>query len=190
VYASSANVYAPSAAPLREDDWPAPGAFYGRSKYVGELLVEAYAQFFSCTILRLFTVYGSGQTGMLIPQLIEGIRIGKPVQVEGRSGLQLSPIHVADVCQVFQSILEQTPNPSGVFNVGGDQAVGIGELAEIIARVLGTIAMVECLDRPEPGGWVADCSRLRARFDLGPFRNLEQGLRETVDGHAQRRVAG
>jgi UDP-glucose 4-epimerase len=192
VYASSANVYASGPAPLREEDAPAPGAFYGRSKYIGELLVGSYAAFFHCTMLRLFTVYGPGQTGMLIPHLIERVRAGQAIQVEGRTGLRLSPVYVADVCRVIEAVLAESsaPTAADLLNVGGDEAVAMGELAQTIASVLGARAHLEYLDRPEPGGWVADCRRLRARFELGPFRSVAQGLRDTIHGDNQRRAAG
>ncbi len=189
VYASSANVYPRSAGPIAEDDRPGPGAFYGRSKYIGELLVESYAACFSCTVLRLFTVYGPGQTNMLIPNLIERLHQGRAVQVEGEEGLRLSPIHVGDVCRVFQAVLEEGSAPYSVLNVGGEEAVGIRGLAEVIGRVMGTTARLEFLGGAEPGGWVADCRRLRARFDLGAFVGLEEGLKETVEAYLRRVAA-
>jgi nucleoside-diphosphate-sugar epimerase len=190
VYASSANVYPRSAGPITEDDRPAPGAFYGRSKYVGELLVGSYAECFACTVLRLFTVYGPGQTNMLIPNLIERLHQGRAVQVEGLEGLRLSPVHVGDVCRVFEAVLDETVSaPYSVLNVGGEETLGVRGLAEVLARVMGTTARLELLGGPEPGGWVADCRRLRARFDLGPFVGLEQGLKETVDAYLRRVAA-
>ena len=120
VYTSSANVYALADRPIREDAPLAPGTFYARSKVMGEMLAESYSAFFPCQVFRLFTVYGPGQTGALIPQLVEHVRDRVPVRVEGERGLKLGPLHVSDLCRVFEVCLEaKTPAaPFGLFNVG------------------------------------------------------------------------
>jgi nucleoside-diphosphate-sugar epimerase len=74
------------------------------------------------------------------------------------------------------------PLALSLLNVGGDEAVGVRELAERISRVMvGTRPLLEFVDGPEPGGWVADCSRLRSRFALEPLLPLDEGLRTTAD---------
>lgn len=184
VYASSANVYRRSDDPVREDDPLASTSFYARSKRMAELVVESYADLFPCVVLRLFTVYGPGQTDRLIPSLIDRVIEGRPIDVEGPEGLVLSPIFVSDLCDVLTAVVTERPMPEGftVLNVGGDRAVSVLGLATLIGELAEIKPQIERIDGASPGGWVADCSRLRARFSLPPFTSLEDGLRQCLRG--------
>jgi UDP-glucose 4-epimerase len=183
VLASSANVYARSPLPITEEGRLAPSTFYARSKRMGELLVESYGQCFRCVVLRLFTVYGPGQRGTLVPALIERVRMGDPVEIEGRDGLRLSPVFVDDVGHVIQTVLERDDVPRGAdtFNVGGTEAVDIRGLSELMGELVGRVPHHRVVEG-EPAGWVADTTKLRATFALDPFTGLREGLRRTIEG--------
>src|ERR1700722_11608169 len=64
---SSGSVYAPFVGPLREDSPVAPPDYLGASKLAAETIARPYADNFELSVLRLFTPYGPGQTGRLIP---------------------------------------------------------------------------------------------------------------------------
>jgi len=178
VFASTANVYRRSQTLLTEDAPIEPLTFYALSKRIAEMLIESYAEFFRCIVLRLFTVYGPGQTGMLIPLLIERVQQGQPIQVQGQQGLMLTPTYVADLNAVVMAMLESAPDSPGydVFNVGGSQAFGIHELGVIIGQVLGLPPRFDFTGGDEPGGWMADNSRLKMRWSRKAFTPIEKGL--------------
>ena len=133
VLASTATVYRPSGEPLDEGAALDCSSFYAASKRSAELLARAYSELFSCWVLRIFTTYGPGQRGRLVAQLIERVRTGEPVSVEGRTGLLLSPIHVTDVAEaVVDAAGRGLPGGHGyeVVNVGGEETIGIRAIAE------------------------------------------------------------
>ncbi len=182
VYASSANVYPPSATLLRESTPLGPESFYGRSKQIGEMLVASYADYFQCTTFRFFTVYGPGQTGMLIPSLVERVRNRLPIEVQGSAGLPLSPVYVDDATRLLIAALEtRRPAPGGdVFNLGGPEALNIRRIGEQIGEALGRDPIFETRDGPDPLGWLPDATRLVATFGSSPATTFRAGIRHTV----------
>ena len=104
VFASTGGVYGHSYERFVETDPVSPLDFYLTSKYAAELLIANYKRFFRTIVLRFFFVYGPGQKGMLIPNLLDKVRNGETVKIEGR-GLRINPIHVADAVQVFEPAL-------------------------------------------------------------------------------------
>ena len=94
LYASSANVYAPSTGRLTEASACVPGTPYAASKLAGEALVLGYAAAFRSIVCRLFTVFGPGQADMLIPAMIDKVRRGEPITLAQSAGLYLTPLHV------------------------------------------------------------------------------------------------
>lgn len=182
VYASSANVYGRSCERITEDTHPNPSSFYGVSKLMAETLMKSYAPFFKCIVLRLFTVYGPGQRDMLIPSLINAVINKKPIRIEGNDGLKLSPVYVTDVVNVIEAILGSEDDAPGfdVLNVGGDEIVSIHDISETIGRALNILPVFDFADEVEPGGYIADCSKLRRTFELGKFILFDAGMKNVV----------
>lgn len=180
VYASTANIYKQSHDPIPEDSPVVPETFYARSKYMAEMLVQSYADFFECVVLRFFTVYGPNQDGMLIPTLVDKVRRGEPIQVCGKKGFKLSPIHVEDAVSVLSHVID-LDSRSGfkVFNVGGDQNLNIFDIGVAIGSVLGISPIFEFVGSEEPAGWVADVSKLKNEFDLPDFTRIHDGIQKT-----------
>jgi nucleoside-diphosphate-sugar epimerase len=177
VLASTATVYRPSAEPLNEDapiDCP---SLYAAAKRSAELLARPYAPWLSCHVLRLFTVYGEGQRERLIARLAERVRTGEPVTVEGRRGLLLSPVHVDDVVAALVAAVDGEAMAEGfqITNVGGPEALGVREIAETLGRVIGREPRFVHTDAEEPGGFVADISKLSRTFAIAPPKSFEQG---------------
>ncbi len=73
VYASTGNVYAAGfapfseAAPVRRDDW------YALSKVHAEEALALFRPQLDVVIARLFGVYGPGQKGRLVPNLLASV---------------------------------------------------------------------------------------------------------------------
>jgi len=181
VFTSSANVYKRSCQRITETCPTEATSFYARSKRIGEMLIESYADYFRCVVLRLFTVYGPNQKGTLIPSLAERVRHYRPIEVQGKRGLEVSPIFVTDVSAAIQAVVEKDDSRHGVdvLNVGGDEAVGIYELGCMIGKVLRMSPRFEFVSGEEPGGWIADSSKLKEAFGVGPFITLEDGLQRS-----------
>ena len=151
---------------------------------MAEMLLESYAIFFNCIVLRLFTVYGPAQKGMVVQTLVERVKRGRAIEVQGKHGLLLSPIHVSDVCSVIKTVLESHEPFEGyhVFNVGGDETVDLCQLGRMIGSILNVTPRFEFRSQDEPEGWIADNTKLKKTFNVGPFVPVEQGLHQVIYG--------
>jgi nucleoside-diphosphate-sugar epimerase len=175
LFASTGTVYGFGEEPFSETD-PAGGRdLYAVSKLSGELAVEAYAQFFSTFVARLWAPYGPGQQGRMIPRLIERVRAGEPVQLSDGGRPRMNPMYVDDVCRVFTAALELDGHH--VVNVAGDEVVGIGDLARLIGEAVGREPVLEEADGGAPGDVIADTTRLHELLGVRPLIPLSEGLR-------------
>ncbi len=179
VLVSSGSVYdATSGAPLREGDALAPSAYFAATKAAAELLLTPYAGLMATCSLRLFFPYGPGQTGRLIPGLVDRVRQGRPVELRGdRGGMRICPTYVDDVVEVLQAAVRARWR--GVVNLGGPEVLSLREIARVIGGVVGVDPLFEHHEGPllrfEP-----DLGRLRAAIDVSSFRTFPEGLRATL----------
>lgn len=179
VHASTATVLRCSDAPLDEDAPIDARGIYAASKRSAELVASAYADDVPVWCLRIFGAYGPGQRDRLVADLVERVSEGRAVTVQGERGLLQSPVHVADVADAVLAAAGRAPAGMETVNVGGPDALGIGELAQAIGEAVDREPVLERVDGPEPGGYVADLTRLRATFALEP-RRFADGIRDTV----------
>lgn len=182
VYASTGGVYARKSRPLTELD-PAvplgslrPLGMYVSTKYAAELLIDSYAPLIQTVVLRLFFVYGVGQRGMLMPRLLERVRAGAPIEIEGRPGLRINPTHVSDAVRAFEAALSlQSP---GLFNVAGDDVVSMRGLVRLMERATGRRATVEHTPALHPGDLVGANASMKEVLGVRPAVELEAGVAE------------
>lgn len=176
VFASSGSVYGGAARPLRESDPARPADAYARSKLTAEGLVEDCAEAFATTILRLFVPYGPGQRGRrLVPELVARVRESRPVTLRDGGRPRLSPIHVDHVVDVLAKGTSATE--ASLVNVAGEETLSIRDMAETIARVLGTEPLFEETSGQRQEDLVGDTAALRRRFRLpDPLVTFEQGV--------------
>jgi UDP-glucose 4-epimerase len=185
ILAASGGVYRVSPRGIREGDAADPLTFYLRSKYIGELLASSYKEYFRTVFLRFFFVYGPGQRDvMLIPRLVNMIRQGDTITVEGDPGLRINPIHVDDAVRVFEPLL--TGQDCGLFNVAGNEVVSIGELVQMIGETVGRNAVVQHTPTDLGGDLVADITRMKTILGVDPAIPLREGLHEIAQVQEKR----
>lgn len=177
VLASSGGVYGHGENAFREDDVIGPSGplgYYLASKQCAELLTESYASLFNVVILRFFFVYGPGQKrSMLIPRLIDSVRKGHPVTLQGPDGIRLNPTYVSDAAEAVCHSLEL--DSSHIINVAGNDVLSLRELALAIGGGVGREPIFDIRREEVPRHLVADTERM-GRL-LGPPRvTLQQGL--------------
>jgi nucleoside-diphosphate-sugar epimerase len=179
VLASTGTVYEPYLGRLAEDMPAAPTSFYSATKLAAEALMQGWRGRIGACALRLFFPYGPGQTGRLIPRLVERIRAQRAVTLDGCcDGLVLVPTFVDDVAAVFEAALAD--DWDGIFNVAAPRAVSLRELALAIGRVIHVEPRFEHTGVAQAPRVVPELRRLAERFDLSRFRPLEAGLAEAV----------
>lgn len=178
VFTSSGGVYGYRAAPWSETDAVAPTNYYLSSKYAAELLLMPYASAFPIIILRPFFLYGPGQSGMLIANLIKQVADGKTVTIDGDQGLRINPCYLGDAVQAITATL--TLAESATFNLCGDDAATLSGLVAIIAGRLGVAAQVEHRATPPPGDLLGDNRRLKRLLGSARLTGLAEGIARTI----------
>lgn len=175
VIASTGSFYAPRAGAIRESDRTEPPTFYAATKLALDALARAYAGTVDVALVRLFSLYGPGQEDRLIPNLIERIRRGQPVTLNGPRGIPLAPLHVDDAAAAVATLLTPRPGPGcDVVNLGGAETVSLKDLAAGLARRAGTRAVFQ--KAPRAHGLVASNRAIERLFGVRPRIPLERGL--------------
>lgn len=183
VLASSGGIYGSQNKPTAEEtDLPAidsPLGFYLGSKLCAEVVFQNFRSFFRGAVtLRPFFVYGPGQRqDMLIPRLIDAVRSGRPISLQGQDGLRLNPIYVDDAADAFASAL--AVEGSHILNVAGPEVLTLREIGQCIARRLGRAPVFE-LVAGEPINYVADIERMKAML-APPVTTVDAGIARIVD---------
>lgn len=176
ISASSGGIYGYSYEKLVETDPVNPLNFYLSSKYTAELLIASYQPFFHTVVLRFFFVYGCGQRGMLIPNLLRKVQAGETITIEGNPGLRINPIYVQDAIRVFEPTLH-LPGPD-LFNVAGDEVVTITDLVRLMEKASGRAAVIRYTETSTNGDLVGDNTRMKKVLGVYPQTTLVEGLRE------------
>lgn len=180
IYASSGGIYG-SGHPAFHETSPViqPGTlgYYLGSKVSCEALVSSYAAFMKVMVLRFFFIYGAGQNRtMLIPRLIDNIRAGRPVTIQGEHGLRINPVHVTDAsAAVIAALTSQT---DGVYNIAGPQVLTLLELCTEIERLTGHFAHFS-KSEGTPSDVVGDITHMSAHLHI-PLIYPRDGLKDVL----------
>ncbi len=181
---SSGSVYAPSFDPLPEESPAAGESLYPMSKRMGEELVARFEGEFELCIVRPFIVYGPGQEDRMIPDLVSRVAEGRAVTLAPRvrgearpSGLVTTPCHVDDAARISAGLLGS--DAPGVLNLAGRERISVRDVAELAGERLGREPVLEALDEPRAGDFIADTTRLEKL--LAPqFLPFSEGLGEVI----------
>ncbi len=182
----SAYIYGPPERnPIRETDRINPNNPYAKSKYMAEELCEFYARQFGVrvSVVRPFNVYGAGQKeSFLIPQIIRHAMYEDSIRV-----LDLAPrrdyVYLEDLLDAIYLTVKKV-REFDVFNVGSGVSYSVGEVIDLVQRILGSDKPVECKNevrRNELNDVVADISHAEEILGWRPAHTLEQGLREMIE---------
>jgi len=181
VSASSGGVYAKSHDAMQEDAAiPVDGStgFYPATKLIGEILTRNYAAYMNVVILRIFFAYGSGQKrSMLIPRLIDNVREGRPITIDGEDGLRINPVHATDAAKAVIAAL--AIDGCATFNVGGPDVLSLRQIAEVIGEAVGRKPVFEGDPSKPPASVVGDIARMKREL-LEPTRKLADHLNEML----------
>ena len=134
---STAAVYGSSPTPISETSQPNPISSYGASKLVTEYNLQAFSRFFglNCISLRLFNVYGNGQStdAGVIRKFLKNISEKIPLEIFGDGTQTRDFVHISDVIQAFYCAIRNIEAKRGeVYNIGSGSATSINELASLL----------------------------------------------------------
>lgn len=132
--------------PMAEDLPPNPASPYGATKLFQERLanLNAKAQSYDCVILRLFNVYGEGQslwnpyTGVIGNLAVQAAH-GHPMTIFEDGVMLRDFVHVADVVNALRLALDvAAPDNEGPINVASGCPVTLFDLAVELSTLLGS----------------------------------------------------
>jgi UDP-glucose 4-epimerase len=185
ILASTGAVYSPDSVLCREGDRPDPDDIYGQSKVFAEQLVHRFSRETgkSAVVLRLFNVYGPGETNPhVVPEILEQALADDAIRL-GNLTPERDYIYVHDVVAAMMQVARVADAPPGTLNVGTGQAYSVGELVSTLARIVERPlhavrdpARERRVDRPR---LCADISLAKSTIGWSPCYDLEKGLRAT-----------
>jgi UDP-glucuronate 4-epimerase len=194
VYASSSSVYgANTRMPLRTTDRvDEPLSLYGATKRSNELTAYAYSHLFAVPVtgLRFFTVYGPwGRPDMAVWLFTQAIIEGQPLRLFNSGHMRRDFTYIDDVVEAMVRLIplppaDTAPAPrSRIYNVGNSQPVEVGELANLLEKIIDRPAKRELLPMRaiDVLETFADSSDLERAVSFAPRTAIEDGLRSFVD---------
>jgi dTDP-L-rhamnose 4-epimerase len=171
-----------------ETSSPSPTSVYAITKLAQEqtALTVAMVSGFEAVALRLFNVYGPGQsrhnpyTGVIVAFVARALNGGAPEVYE--DGLESRDfVHVGDVVSAFVTAIEHDV-PSGAYNIGSGRSIRLLDVAELISAALGAPAPVVS-GRYRLGDIrhaTAELTRSGVMLSFDPKITLEDGLRRLL----------
>jgi UDP-glucose 4-epimerase len=198
--ASSSEVYGkPSHSPFSEEDDVVYGPTtmmrwsYACTKAIDEYLAMAYhaQKRLPVVIARFFNTVGPrqvGEYGMVLPRFVQAALEGSPLEVYGDGKQSRCFCDVRDVVEVLPRMMASPKCHGRVLNVGSDQPISIGELADLVIRITGsksTKRLIPYSAAYAPGFEELaqrrpDLARMRAAVGFEPSISLERTIRDVA----------
>ena len=200
VFASTSSVYGANTDMPFSEHRPAehPITLYAATKKANESMAHSYAHLFGvpCTGLRFFTVYGPwGRPDMALFLFTRAILAGEPLKVYNHGRHKRSFTYIDDIVDGIVLALDNPPEgavdwrgdqpdpatsaaPFRLFNIGGQDSVGLLRYIEVLEKALGRKAELELLpmqagDVPESH---ADTSAIESALGYRPQVPVEEGV--------------
>jgi UDP-glucose 4-epimerase len=179
---------------INEQVNPRPLSPYGASKLAVEGLLSAYQGSFGLrsASMRFSNIYGpnSRRKGSVVAAFCKQIARDNTVRVNGDGMQTRDYIYVADVAEAITRVIE-TPDATGVFQLGTGKATSINELASIF-RAVQADNPPRIVAAPPLRGEVrhncCDITRIRTELGFEPQWALEDGVRATLNWFAAERT--
>lgn len=161
---STSEVYGKSTdVPFREDGDRLEGPTdkhrwaYACAKALDEFLALAHWKQARLPVIvtRLFNTVGprqTGQYGMVIPSFVQRALAGEPLKVFGDGKQSRCFAHVADVVEALTALMDCPAARGQVINVGNDEEVAIGDLANLIVEMTSSKSEVHTIPYDEAYG--------------------------------------
>jgi nucleoside-diphosphate-sugar epimerase len=202
---SSGNAYGPIAKgspPISEDHVGAPdienpvSSALGEGKRAAELLARIYAENhgFEAKICRCFTFIGPYlQTDLhyAAGNFIRDAAAGKPIRVHGDGSPLRSFLYPTDLVVWLINLLFRAPS-GRLYNIGSEETVSIGELAEAVARQSGNTVIIEggrsIPSTASPDAYLPSIARITEELGLTRKVSLNDAIGRTLAFQKQTRL--
>jgi NAD dependent epimerase/dehydratase len=163
---------------------------YSASKIGADQLAVSYHRSFDLPvkIVRPFNTYGPRQSSRaIIPTIISQVLAGKEEILLGNLTPTRDLTFVKDTASGFIEILKADDLYGEFINIGMNEEVSIGDLAQRVATLMNSEIRIRQEeqrlrpDKSEVGQLLASNAKILARTNWKPEYNLDQGLLETIE---------
>ncbi len=131
---SSGSIYNPYNGELLETDLIKPNTYYEYSKYLSEILVNQYSDFFSTCNLRVFFPYGKHQNKGFLVKIIKKIYEQNYFNLTNDDNIIFTPIFVGDLINIIENVVNK--NWQGTYNICSPHQYSIVDVYKIISNKL------------------------------------------------------
>ncbi len=197
LFASSMTIYGNSASvPTPETSPPDPVSYYAVTKYAAERYVHLTAARrdlgfkLDVTSLRMFNVYGAGQSLTNAYQGVFAIFIGnvlrgEPIRIHSDGEQSRDFVHVDDVTRAWIAAIDNPAGYGQVLNLGTGRPTSVNQLADFVLRSFGHTRATYPLEAhpAQPGDMrrsAADITQARTLLGWQPQVETETGMAATV----------
>ena len=137
VQIGSSAEYGNNKSPLNESIKCTPNSYYGLSKLKSSnyLLKNFKQSSFPVVILRLFNVYGPGQSNNFISQIISGCSKKKNFSVSRAEQIR-DFIYIDDVVHAIYLALNNKKNSGEIFNIASGKKISLKKIVKIIIKII------------------------------------------------------
>ena len=174
ILTSSAAVYQNSTNSVDETSSTKPLSPYGQSKLdMEKITIQSKINY---SILRLFNVYGNGQTTGVIVNFEKNILANKPLIIFGDGEAIRDFIHIDDV---VDGIILSMKSASGIYNIASGNGTSIADLAKLLIELSGKNSKI--VYQPARKGEViysvSDITKSQNKLGFNPKIVLNDGLK-------------
>lgn len=189
IYASSSSVYGYNPnVPFSEDmAGTKTQSPYGATKRAAEVMLATYSQLYgiTCTILRLFSVFGPRQRpDMAVISLIRKLQKSQPIELFGNEEGGRAYTYISDVMDPLITSIEQIPPSFAIYNIGAERVLTLDELLRMLEKLLDKYAIRITRKEPHPCELAWSCpniERAARALSFSPQVGYVTGLERTVE---------
>ena len=183
-FSSASSVYGDTEQTMDESHPLNAKTMYGASKLSGEYFFRAFYDMYNLdyVILRYMNVYGPGQEGGLIANVLKRIKQGLPPVIFGDGSQSFDFVYVDDVISANLLAMESDVT-NETFNIGGDEEVTVKEVVLALLELTGSDLKPEFKpDEMVPmQRRVGSSQKARKLLGYRPMIRFKDGLKKVVD---------
>jgi UDP-glucose 4-epimerase len=183
VYTSTLSVYGrPAIIPVDESS-PAGGTLpYSATIRWAEQLLETFQRYSRIVVLRLPSLYGTGQTDSFIAGVARTAQRDEPIELSSHGDLIFDALHVSDVVRAIENCIAQPPDDAfSILNLGCGQRTKTSEYARALVNALDSNSViVPVADEASEFDFYADISAARQQIAFTPM-SLEESMKVYAD---------
>jgi len=151
IYTSTVSVYGRQPpGPIRESQTPNPDHPYGVTKLAAESLLKTAEDLGEVLILRLASLFGSGQGDSLVDGLVRRAKANEEIRLLSRGRIRRDVLYIDDVVTAISQCLQSTmPEKRCTFNLGSGSSFSIRDYAvQIVNALHSSSSLVELDEAP------------------------------------------